>query len=61
MSLEWPDREADMKAKMKKKKKTGNDFIVSDSDDSDVPTKVGRKKRKECKLPTTLDSEKCFC
>jgi hypothetical protein len=39
MANEWPDIEADEKAKKKKKKQALNGFIASDSDDEVQPKK----------------------
>ena len=46
MSLEWPDFEAEMKKKLKAKKK-GSAFIVSDDDDDMKDTTYRSKKRKD--------------
>ncbi|KAF7302742.1 SNF2 superfamily protein [Mycena chlorophos] len=58
MALEWPDAEAeDRKLKAQaKKKKAGDDFIVSDSDDdSDAPKKSKGKKKNERGLLFQVD------
>lgn len=47
MALEWPDLEAEEKAKAKKaKKKQTPDFIATDSDDE--PTTKKKKKERRC-------------
>ena len=48
MAMEWPDyeSEAKRKAKAKRQKKREGSFIVDDSDDETLETKVSKRKEK---------------
>lgn len=55
MALEWPDFEKDQMRKEKARRKSGQDFIVSDSDDSSEPGKKKKKKKQEKGLLFQVD------
>lgn len=55
MAMEWPDFEKDQKAKEKAKRKSGNDFIVSDLDDDSSEPGKKRKQKKQKGLLFQVD------
>ncbi|KAK0211484.1 SNF2 family N-terminal domain-containing protein [Armillaria fumosa] len=55
MAMEWPDFEKDQKAKEKARRKSGNDFIVSDSDDDSSEPGKKRKQKKQKGLLFQVD------